>query len=112
MNDGNERRRAERTETYWPIQVKTEANENHTERRAIIRNLSRDGLYFEIDAHLRSGSTVDCTIELDGDGPLRNCLAIHCQASVVRAEPAPASPNCMEVGARILSLSIAKAAAA
>jgi hypothetical protein len=112
MSDGNERRRAARTATHWPIQVKTEANEKHSERPALLRNLSRDGLYFEIDANLRTGSTVDCYIELDGEGPLRDCLAIHCQASVVRAEPAPASPNHLEVGARILSLSIAKAAEA
>lgn len=112
MNDGNERRRAARTTTHWPIQVKTEATENHKERPAILRNLSRDGLYFEIDANLRTGSTVDCTIELDGEGPLRDCLAIHCLASVVRAETVPTSPNHREVGARILSLSIAKAAEA
>jgi hypothetical protein len=110
MGEEKERRKAERTAMRQAIRVKTNADQ--AARRATLRNLSQNGLYFEIDANLRRGSTVDCHIALDGEGPLRDCLAIHCQASVVRAEPLPTSPNCLEVGARIVSLSITKAAAA
>ncbi|MGQ0523739.1 MAG: PilZ domain-containing protein [Betaproteobacteria bacterium] len=73
---GREKRRDERVFTALPVDLGNASG--------LTRDVSASGVFFEIDASYRLGSTIEFAVELETPG---GKMLLKCEGEIVRIEP-------------------------
>lgn len=106
---GSERRAELRTPANWPGQVQWKDGEETLVRKAIIRNYSAAGIYFELDdAGLKPGAKVECRVEMPAEIAFGSGVILNCVGEVVHVKTLTGDPARIGVGFRTDELTFAE----